>query len=94
MWTGEPKFGFAALGQWAFSSPIEGCGEKAIRLIERRGAIGGVVLRNIIVPERDMVLIMTSNRAEADAAFGEIWMQKGITHDILSAALCPAPKTP
>ncbi len=89
MWTGEPKFGYAALGQWAFSSPIKGCGKDPVRLIERRGAIGGVVLRNVILPDRDMVLIMTSNRAEADAEFGEIWQQKGITHDVLSAALCP-----
>lgn len=91
MWTGEPKFGYAALGQWAFSSPIKGCGTAPIRLIERRGAIGGVVLRNVILPDRDIVLIMTSNRAEADAEFGEIWQQKGITHDVLSAALCPVP---
>ncbi len=90
MWTGEPKFGYAALGQWAFSSPIKGCGPEPVRLIERRGAIGGVVLRNVILPDRDIVLIMTSNRAEADAEFGEIWQQKGITHDVLAAALCPA----
>lgn len=92
MWTGEPKFGYAALGQWAFSSPIKGCGKEPIRLIERRGAIGRVVLRNVILPDRDVVLIMTSNRAEADAEFGEIWQRKGITHDVLSAALCPAPR--
>jgi D-alanyl-D-alanine carboxypeptidase len=92
MWTGNPKLGYAALGQWAFSSPIKGCGTAPLRIIERRGAIGGVVLRNIILPERDMVIIMTANRAEADAEFGEIWMQKGITHDILAAALCPASK--
>ena len=91
MWAGNPKFGYAALGQWAFSSPIKGCGKDPIRFIERRGAIGGVVLRNVILPEHDMVLIMTSNRAEADAEFGEIWQQKGITHDVLSAALCPVP---
>jgi D-alanyl-D-alanine carboxypeptidase len=90
MWTGDPKLGFAAFGQWAFSAPIKGCGDTPIRFIERRGFIGGVVLRNIILPDRDMVVIMTSNRAEAEAAFGEIWMQKGVTHDILAAALCPA----
>ena len=73
-----------------FSSPIKGCGPQPFRLVERRGAIGGVVLRNIILPDRDMVVIMTSNRAEADAAFGEIWQQRGISHDVLAAALCPA----
>lgn len=90
MWTGDPKLGFAAFGQWAFSSPIKGCGPAPVRFIERRGAIGGVVLRNIIMPELDVVLIMTSNRAEADAEFGEIWQQRGISHDVLAAALCPA----
>ena len=45
-------------------------------------------LRNIILPDQDMVIIMTSNRAEAEAAFGEIWQQAGITHDVLRAALC------
>ena len=89
MWTGDPKLGFAAFGQWAFSSPIKGCGPTPIRFIERRGAIGGVVLRNVILPDLDMVLIMTSNRAEADAGFGEIWQQRGVTHDVLSAAICP-----
>lgn len=90
MWTGDPKLGFAAFGQWAFSSPIKGCGPKPIRFIERRGAIGGVVLRNIIMPELDTVVIMTSNRAEADALFGEIWQQRGLSHDVLSAAICPS----
>ena len=89
MWTGDPKLGFAAFGQWAFSAPIKGCGSIPIRFVERRGAIGGVVFRNIIMPDLDMVLIMTSNRAEADAAFGEIWQQRGVSHDVLAAAICP-----
>lgn len=89
LWQGNPKLGYAALGQWSFSSPIKGCGPTPVQFIERRGAIGGVVLRNLIIPEFDMVLIMTSNRAEADAEFGEIWQQRGITHDVLAATLCP-----
>lgn len=93
MWSGDPKLGFAAFGQWAFSAPIKGCGSKPIRFIERRGAIGGVVLRNLILPDLDVVIIMTSNRAEADAAFGEIWQQRGVSHDVISAALC-APTAP
>ena len=88
MWSGDPKLGYAAFGQWAFSSPIKGCGSDPIRFIERRGAIGGVVLRNLILPDLDMVIIMTSNRAEADAGFGEIWQQRGISHDVISAAIC------
>ena len=88
MWDGKGEYGFAALGQWAFSSALKDCGDTPVRIIERRGFIGGVVLRNIILPELDMVIIMTANRAEAEAAFGEIWQQAGITHDVMRAALC------
>jgi D-alanyl-D-alanine carboxypeptidase len=88
MWDGKPEYGMAALGQWSFSVPLKDCGEVPVRIVERRGFIGGVVLRNIILPELDMVIIMTSNRAEAEAAYGEIWQQAGITHDVMRAALC------
>lgn len=88
MWDGKGEYGFAALGQWSFSSPLKDCGDKPVRIVERRGFIGGVVLRNIILPDLDMVIIMTSNRGEAEAAFGEIWQQAGITHDVMRAALC------
>lgn len=88
MWEGKPEYGFAALGQWSFSVPLKNCGDTPVRIVERRGFIGGVVLRNIILPDLDMVIIMTSNRAEAEAAFGEIWQQAGITHDVMRAALC------
>lgn len=27
MWTGEPKWGYAGLGVWAFTAPIAGCAE-------------------------------------------------------------------
>ena len=88
MWDGKPEYGSAALGQWSFSVPLKDCGDTPVRIVERRGFIGGVVLRNIILPDLDMVIIMTSNRAEAEAAFGEIWQQAGITHDVMRAALC------
>lgn len=88
MWDGKPEYGYAALGQWAFSVPLKDCGGTPVRIIERRGFIGGVVLRNIILPDLDMAIIMTSNRAEAEAAYGEIWQQAGITHDVMRAALC------
>ncbi|WP_324262925.1 serine hydrolase domain-containing protein [Altererythrobacter sp. H2] len=89
MWEGKPEYGYAALGQWSFSVPLKDCGDTPVRIVERRGFIGGVVLRNIILPELDMVIIMTSNRAEAEAAFGEIWQQAGVTHDLIRAAVCP-----
>lgn len=89
MWAGQPRYGFAALGQWVFETPLAGC-EKPVRIVERRGFIGGIVMRNIILPDLDMVIIMTSNRTGAEAAFAEIWQQAGVSHDVLAAAICPA----
>lgn len=88
MWDGKPEYGFAALGQWSFSVPLKNCGDAPVRIVERRGFIGGVVLRNIILPEQDVVIIMTANRAEAEAAYGEIWQQAGIAHDVIRATVC------
>jgi D-alanyl-D-alanine carboxypeptidase len=86
MWDGQPELGYAALGQWAFPATIKSCG-MTVRVIERRGAIGGVQLRNFILPEQDMVVIAFTNRGEFD--FGEIWQGEGFSHDLLAAALCP-----
>ena len=85
MWTGEPKWGYAGLGVWAFSAPIAGCAEP-VELVERRGYVGGVQARNIIAPGRGVSVVMFSNQADFD--FGEIWQGKGFSHDVLAAALC------
>ena len=87
MWAGEPKWGYAGLGVWAFSAPIAGCAEP-IELVERRGLVGGIQARNIIVPGRGVSVVMFSNQADFD--FGEIWQGKGLSHDVLAAALCPS----
>lgn len=88
MWTGQPRYGYAALGQWSYEAALKGCEGAGVHLVERRGHIGGVSLRNIILPELDMVVIMTWNRGNAEEAFGEVWQQAGLTHDVLAAALC------
>ena len=85
MWTGEPKWGYAGLGVWAFTAPIAGCAEP-VELVERRGNVGGIQARNIIVPGRGVSVVMFSNQADFD--FGEIWQGKGFSHAVLAAALC------
>ena len=85
MWTGDPKWGYAGLGVWAFSAPIAGCAEP-VELVERRGHVGGIQARNIIAPARGVSVVMFSNQADFD--FGEIWQGKGLSHDVLAAALC------
>lgn len=87
MWTGEPKWGYAALGVWAFTTPIAGCAEP-VDLVERRGYVGGIQARSIIAPARGVSVVMFSNSADFD--FGEIWQGQGMSHDVLAAALCAA----
>jgi hypothetical protein len=74
-----------ALGQWVFSVPLKGCAAP-VRIVERRGAIGGVEVRNFILPDKDVVAIAFTNRSGFD--FGEVWQGKGFSYDLLSSAAC------
>jgi CubicO group peptidase (beta-lactamase class C family) len=84
MWKGEPKLGFAALGQWVYAVPLKGCAAP-VELVERRGSIGGVEIRNVIAPALGKIVIAFADRP---AEFGEPWQGKGLTYDLLSAAFC------
>ena len=57
----------------------------------RRGAIGGVQGRNYIFPDRDITVIVFTNRSEAEFPFGELWQFDCFAYDLLSAAACPEP---
>ncbi len=85
MWDGQPKLGFIALGQWAFDAQLKDCA-KPLRLIERRGAIGGVELRNFMLPEIKGAMVVFTDHSPF--AFGEIWQGSGFSHDLLNAAFC------
>ncbi|QJR35202.1 serine hydrolase domain-containing protein [Gemmatimonas groenlandica] len=87
LWRGEPKLGYAALGAWAFEAGLAGCATP-VRLIERRGEIGGIQVRNVLLPERGLVLMMFTNRL--DVVFGEVWQGPGLMYDALQAAACAA----
>jgi CubicO group peptidase (beta-lactamase class C family) len=86
LWDGQPELGYLALGQWAFEASLAGC-PAPVRIIERRGAIGGVQVRNFILPETEMALAMFTDQAEFD--FGEIWQSAGFSYEMLSLAACP-----
>ncbi len=86
LWDGQPELGYLALGQWAFEAQLAGC-PAPLRIIERRGAIGGVQVRNFILPESEIALAMFTDSAEFD--FGEIWQGAGFSHEMLSLAACP-----
>ena len=85
MWTGEPRWGYTALGAWAFPAKLTGCA-KPTRLIERRGDVGGIQVRNILAPDAGLAFIVFTNNA--DFEFGEIWQGRGFSHDLLAADLC------
>ncbi len=86
MWAGDPKLGYAALGVWSYPVKPRGCAT-AQHIVERRGEIGNVQVRNIIAPERGIAIVAFSATSETD--FGEPWQGKGLTYELLSAALCP-----
>ncbi|QYJ08208.1 serine hydrolase domain-containing protein [Qipengyuania flava] len=85
MWTGDPALGYMALGQWVFEAPLAGC-DAPVRIVERRGAVGAVQVRNFILPDQNVSVAAFSQRAPFD--FGEIWMGSGFSHDLLSAVVC------
>ena len=87
LWKGDPSLGYVALGAWSFPAKLNGC-DGAVRLIERRGEIGGIQVRNLIAPSRHAALIVFSNTATTE--FGEIWQGKGFSYDLASAAFCTA----
>lgn len=87
MWTGDPKLGFAALGQWSFDASLKGCAAP-VRIVERRGQIGGVQLRNFILPASGRALVLATRHEAFD--FGEVWQGHGFSFDALSATACPA----
>jgi CubicO group peptidase (beta-lactamase class C family) len=88
LWTGEPRWGYAAPGAWAFPAPLAGCAGP-VDLVERRGIVGGIQARNLIAPASGVSVIVFTNQAELD--FGEIWQGRGLSHDLLAAALCTKP---
>ncbi len=82
---GDPKLGYAALGVWSYAVPLRGCA-KPVRLVERRGEIGGVQVRNVIAADAGLALIVFTDRP---FDFGEAWQGKGGSFALFSAAFCP-----
>lgn len=85
LWDGKPELGFMALGQWVFEAPLKGCA-KPVKIVERRGAIGGVQVRNFILPDLKIAVAAFTHQGEFD--FGEVWRGTGFSHDLLAATAC------
>ena len=87
LWKGDPKLGYEALGVWSFPARLAGCAQPVV-LIERRGDVGGIQVRNIIAPDLGRSVAVFINDDTLD--FGEVWQGKGLSYDLLSAAFCPS----
>lgn len=87
LWSGDPALGYVALGAWSFPAQLRGCAA-SVDLVERRGGIGGVQVRNVMAPQLGKALVMFTN--DGDFEFGEIWQGAGFTYDAVSAAFCGA----
>jgi len=85
LWRGDPARGGQALGQWSFLASLKGCAGP-VRIVERRGGIGRFQLRNLILPDRGLAMVMLTTDGRYD--FGEIRQRAGAAHDALSAAAC------
>ncbi len=85
LWAGDPALGGAALGGRAFRAALAGCAAP-VRLVERRGAVGGVQVRNVLAPERGVSVVVFANTARPD--LGEARRGRGLTHALVRAALC------
>ena len=86
LWKGEPSLGFAALGAWSFEAPLAGC-KGAVKLVERRGEVDGIQVRNILAPDLGRAVVAFTPQGDFD--FGEIWQGSGTSYDLASAAFCP-----
>ena len=85
MWAGDPKLGAAALGQWQYRIALAGCAAP-VSVVERRGEIGGIAIRNFILPDSGRALILFTRHGDFD--FGEVWQRAGFAYSALSAVGC------
>jgi len=87
MLTGDPAFGYAALSVWSYSPNLGAC-IGTTRLVERYGEVGGVQVRNFLLPDLKVALAIYSN--DHRTTFGEVWQGQGLSIDLIRAAACGA----
>lgn len=85
MWQASPKNGFHGFFQWVYPAPLQGCAAP-VRIVERQGLIGGIELRNYLLPDSGRALIVFSHHRPSN--FGDPWEGKGLAFDLLSTVAC------
>lgn len=85
MLAGDPASGYAALSVWSYTPDLGACIGKT-RLVERYGEIGGVQVRNFLLPDLKLAVSVYSN--DHRTVFGEVWQGRGLSIDVIRAAAC------
>ncbi|GAA3901351.1 hypothetical protein GCM10022276_20150 [Sphingomonas limnosediminicola] len=85
MWASSRDNGYYGFFQWIYPAALKGC-SKPVRIVERQGLVGGIELRNFIMPESGRALIMFSRHRPTN--LGDPWEGKGFAYDLLSAVVC------
>ena len=88
MLSGDPASGYAALSVWSYAPDLKSCIGKT-RLVERYGEIGGVQVRNFLLPDLGIALTVYSNDHRTN--FGDVWRGEGLSIDLILAAACGTP---
>lgn len=85
MWQGAPANGFHGFHQWIYTVSLKGCAQP-VRIVERQGLVGGIELRNYLLPESGRALILFSHHRPT--GIGDPWEGKGLGFDLLSSVAC------
>ena len=85
MWKASRANGFHGFFQWIYPSRLQGC-PTPVRIVERQGLVGGIEMRNYILPESGRALIMFSRHRPTN--LGDPWEGKGFAFDLLSKVAC------
>jgi D-alanyl-D-alanine carboxypeptidase len=90
MWRSDKSNGFYGFHQWIYPAALKGCGTP-VRIVERQGLVGGIELRNYILPESGRGLILFSRHRPT--ALGDPYEGEGFAYDLLSIIACrPTPQ--
>lgn len=85
MWAGEPKLGYAAFGQWVSPVKLARC-NRTVTVVDRQGLVGGIELRNYLLPEQNRALILFARKKPTN--YGEPWQGKGLAYELLEEIGC------
>jgi D-alanyl-D-alanine carboxypeptidase len=85
MWQSTADNGYYGFFQWIYPAPLKGCA-KPVRIVERQGLVGGIELRNYLMPETGRGLILFSRHRPTN--LGDPWEGKGFAFDLLSSVVC------